>query len=210
MTKCLNRTLAPHQPPTEIPNESESFGLRLGPNLDSSIFAILAPTTYTSLATCQPYIMERIDFLNLEDSDLDVRHQLLRKQAKNILDSYNQDWDILSELFQNAIDAIDQNLSAPRGTIKFTFDRHNRQLSILDNGVGIGPGDLSKILRPSVSLKDHIESLRGEKGVGLSFLLFSTNNMVVESVPATSLFEERSRTPLTGSRALLRIYLNSS
>ncbi len=68
------------------------------------------------------------------------------------------------------------------GNIKFSFDRQNHQISIVDNGIGIGKKEISKILRPSVSYKDMDDSLRGEKGVGLSFLLFSTNHLLVESV----------------------------
>ncbi len=126
--------------------------------------------------------MAKIDFLSIVEDDLEVRHQLLRKQANNILESYNQDWDVLSELFQNAVDAIDQNTQIPKGRIEFGFDIQNHQISIRDNGTGINKDQLAHILRPSVSLKDGQSRLRGEKGVGLSFLMFSTNHFLVESL----------------------------
>lgn len=125
--------------------------------------------------------MPIVNFLSISDNDEQIKNQLLRKQAKNILESYNQDWDILSEIFQNAVDAIDQNPKVDEGTIKFVFNKNTRQLSIWDNGIGINEEQLSQILRPSVTYKEGKNNLRGEKGVGLSFLLFSTNNITIES-----------------------------
>ena len=81
--------------------------------------------------------MATINFLSIDDNNEQIKNQLLRKQAKNILESYNQDWDILSEIFQNAIDAIDQNDNVEQGIIKFVFNQNLRQISIWDNGIGI-------------------------------------------------------------------------
>jgi anti-sigma regulatory factor (Ser/Thr protein kinase) len=125
--------------------------------------------------------MGLVNFLSIADNSEEIKNQLLRKQAKNILESYNQDWDILSEVFQNAIDAIDQNLNITEGVIKFVFNKNTRQISIWDNGIGISSDELTQILRPSVTYKEGKNNLRGEKGVGLSFLLFSTNNLTIES-----------------------------
>ena len=125
--------------------------------------------------------MAIVNFLSIDDNNEEIKNLLLRKQAKNILESYNQDWDILSEIFQNSIDAIDQNDAIDKGIIKFTFNKNTHQISIWDNGIGINSNELSQILRPSVTYKEGRNNLRGEKGVGLSFLLFSTNDLVIES-----------------------------
>lgn len=87
--------------------------------------------------------MAIVNFLSLNDNDEQIKNQLLRKQARNILESYNQDWDILSEIFQNAIDAIDQNTNIEKGIIKFVFNKNTRQISIWDNGIGISEEQLS-------------------------------------------------------------------
>ncbi|MCC7309007.1 MAG: ATP-binding protein [Acidobacteria bacterium] len=130
--------------------------------------------------------MERINFLETIEDDEDVRHELLKQQAINILDSYHHEWDVLSELLQNAIDAIEENKAISKGVVEIVFDAEQHKISVEDNGIGIAADELAQVLRPGRTLKAAKASLRGEKGVGLSFLVFSTNSLVVESVNATT------------------------
>lgn len=108
--------------------------------------------------------MELVDFLGFNDDEETVKNQLLRQQAVNILDSYHQEWDVLSELFQNAIDAIDENENVDKGLIRFVFDKKNRQISAWDNGVGVDRQRVSQILRLGRTYKnDKIYSARRER-----------------------------------------------
>ncbi|MBS4029715.1 MAG: ATP-binding protein [Ignavibacteriales bacterium] len=68
-----------------------------------------------------------------------------------------------------------------KGKIDFTFDTFNQRISVRDNGIGINVEQLKRILKPNVTYKYGSDFLRGEKGVGLTFILFSTNNFEIET-----------------------------
>jgi anti-sigma regulatory factor (Ser/Thr protein kinase) len=124
--------------------------------------------------------MPSINFLRLENSR-DLENEMLRKQANNILQSYSHRWDIFSELFQNAIDAIEENPNITLGRIDFVYDAYTKCISIRDNGTGIEIEQFERIFQPNYSLKNGKGNLRGEKGVGLSFLVFSTTRLEIET-----------------------------
>src|SRR5688572_13441243 len=110
--------------------------------------------------------METLDWFAPRDEDS------YRDEARNILDSYAHPWDVLAELAQNAVDAIDQARqgSAPgKHTIEVEIDQALRSVRVLDSGIGITDEDLRKVLRPHFSRKRG-RSLRGEKGVGLTYI----------------------------------------
>lgn len=102
----------------------------------------------------------------------------IRKSIKDIDDSYNNDWDILSELIQNSVDAV-RNVNNP--IIKLTIDCSNKSISIIDNGVGISPDKLPNLLKPFSSDKENDETMIGEKGVGLTFTIFQSNEFYIKS-----------------------------
>ncbi|MBS4027225.1 MAG: hypothetical protein KGZ58_01200 [Ignavibacteriales bacterium] len=54
-------------------------------------------------------IITTVDFLKEKEQDPKLEEERLKNEAITILKSYSHIWDILSELFQNSIDAIDQN-----------------------------------------------------------------------------------------------------
>ncbi|MBA4191140.1 MAG: hypothetical protein C0467_24425 [Planctomycetaceae bacterium] len=105
-----------------------------------------------------------------------------RDEARNILDSYAHPWDILAELAQNAVDAIDQKRSELgtqlEGAIEIEIDTVARSVRVRDNGVGIGDGDLKRVLHPHFSRKRG-RSLRGEKGVGLTYIALTGNRFEI-------------------------------
>ena len=113
-----------------------------------------------------------------------VNDELLRASAQNILDSYAHPWDILSESLQNAVDAIELNQKNDKGAVKqmkIIFDCKTRSIEISDTGVGISQAQIAEILAPGMSLKLGITGMRGEKSVGMSFLVFACNTFRIET-----------------------------
>jgi molecular chaperone HtpG len=104
----------------------------------------------------------------------------IRHQIRGIIDSYSHEWDVLAELAQNSIDAINQ-ANPSKGHIEITIDAHNRELTFKDNGTGIDPADISKLLRPFGSSKFNNPNQIGSKGVGLTFILFTTSFFRLET-----------------------------
>ncbi|AEH01414.1 ATP-binding protein [Lacinutrix sp. 5H-3-7-4] len=104
----------------------------------------------------------------------------IRKSINDIEDSYNNDWDILAELCQNSVDAI-RKKNPPKGLISLEIDSINRSIIIQDNGIGINPERLPILLAPFSTDKENDETSIGEKGVGLTFVLFSCNDFKITS-----------------------------
>lgn len=119
-----------------------------------------------------------------------VDDDLLRSSAQNILDSYGHAWDVLAESLQNAVDAVEQHaLMDPNCVkrIKIGFNCRTREIEVSDTGIGISKQELLEIMTPGKSLKRGINpTLRGEKGVGLSFLVFISNRFRIETCDGTA------------------------
>ncbi|PKD43743.1 ATP-binding protein [Rhodohalobacter barkolensis] len=117
--------------------------------------------------------MKKIEFLKQSVNQI-------RKSIRDIDDSYNHEWDIIAELCQNSIDAIKEaNPSSPEIFIR--IDALNKTIVIRDNGIGIDSDKLPKLLAPFSTNKDLNEELIGEKGVGLTFVIFSCNNFRIKT-----------------------------
>jgi len=117
--------------------------------------------------------MPKIEFLKPGTDE--IRHQIL-----GILDSYSHDWDILSELTQNSVDAI-REANPTKGHISLTVNAATRQILISDNGIGINPGEVEKLLRPFGTNKPGKPNQIGEKGVGVKFVIFSSSKFLLRS-----------------------------
>lgn len=98
----------------------------------------------------------------------------IRKSIKGIKDSYNNEWDILAELLQNSVDAI-RRANNKENKIDIIIDSQQRQIKVIDNGVGIQKDQLPVLLKPFSTDKEFDNTVVGEKGVGLSFVIFSSN-----------------------------------
>lgn len=109
-------------------------------------------------------------------------HQI-RHSIVDIDDSYNNPWDVLAELTQNAVDAI-RSTGKEKGQISITINCQNNGLFIKDDGVGISPTDLPYLLAPFSSKKKDDGKTIGEKGVGLTFCIFRSNKFQIESESA--------------------------
>ena len=115
----------------------------------------------------------QIDFLQPNVSQ--IRHQI-----KNILDSYNHDWDLIAELSQNSVDAITL-LDPVKGHMKLEINAQKKRIVVEDNGCGISPDELPKLLAPFSSDKGQNQMLIGNKGVGISFVIFSSAIFQIET-----------------------------
>lgn len=108
------------------------------------------------------------------------------READNVLGSYFRASDLLAEALQNAADAIDHRSrsqpTAPRA-IDIAFDGAERCFAVADTGTGMSRSALDIVFRPSITLKSGPLALsksrrwRGEKGVGLSFLMFACDDL---------------------------------
>ncbi|MFN4296548.1 MAG: ATP-binding protein [Brevundimonas sp.] len=109
---------------------------------------------------------EKLSFLTPDTAQ--IRHQI-----RGVLESYSHEWDVLAELSQNAVDAV-VRANPTRGHIVLDINAQHRTIEIRDNGAGIDPSDLLRLLRPFGSDKGGHTNQIGQKGVGLTFVLFST------------------------------------
>lgn len=109
----------------------------------------------------------------------------IRKEIRGIRDSYHHYWDLLAELLQNSRDAISRKKKMGGETTQFfihmTIDAASNTVSVIDNGIGIPQSKLHEMLAPGGGDKDGSGEEVGEKGVGLTYVVFSGNNFSIES-----------------------------
>lgn len=99
----------------------------------------------------------------------------IRKSIRGIDDSYNNYWDILAELIQNSVDAINKK-NTKKGSIEIFVDAINKIIKVKDDGVGIEDSQIHILLSPfSTNKENEVDSI-GEKGVGLKFVIFQSND----------------------------------
>lgn len=104
----------------------------------------------------------------------------IRHSIKDIDDSYNNDWDLIAELCQNAVDAVRAS-DEEVGKIDLVINSNEKSIAITDNGIGIDPNDLPYLLKPFSSNKLGNDNSIGEKGVGLTYVMFSSNYFEIVS-----------------------------
>lgn len=103
----------------------------------------------------------------------------IRQSILDIDDSYSHDYDILAELLQNSVDAIRKTDNANDGVIQIKVDCQSHSISVSDNGIGIVPFKLQKLLSLFGTDKRGEDGSIGEKGVGLKFALFSCDDFKI-------------------------------
>lgn len=109
----------------------------------------------------------------------------VRKSIKGIDDSYNNFWDILAELIQNAVDAINTIKGERQGIINIIIDSQMKEIMVTDNGCGIDPEKLPILLRPFSTDKESDPNQIGEKGVGLKFAYFQSTDFQIHTGTAS-------------------------
>lgn len=120
-----------------------------------------------------------------------VDQEYRRRAVEGILESYHSNYDVLSEAVQNAVDAVEDaklaGLSAPY-LIEVTVNLSENWIAVLDTGVGMTPDEVASAFAPHVSFKkpaksgrDRLSLYRGYKGVGLTFLAYGTDEIIIHS-----------------------------
>lgn len=111
-----------------------------------------------------------------------------RQSIQDIDDSYNNEWDILAELIQNAVDAIRETKKA-KGKISLKVDCQNKVIGIQDDGIGIDQSEILDLLALFGTNKKNKEESVGEKGVGLKFAIFACNDFYLKTSTGSSASE---------------------
>ncbi|BAI81568.1 hypothetical protein DEFDS_2120 [Deferribacter desulfuricans SSM1] len=125
---------------------------------------------------------KELDFLSEPSPDI------LRREIKNICDSYSHPWDILAELCQNSVDAIILynskfgNETGKKHEIDIAINSIERSIKIKDTGVGFSSKNFSELLSPHGTNKDAVSETIGEKGVGLTYTIFISNYYNINTV----------------------------
>ncbi len=124
----------------------------------------------------------QIDFLSF------LGPNRLRKEISNICDSYSNPWDILGELCQNSVDAVKRynrkfgEIARKDHLIEITIDAKSRSITIYDTGHGFSKDRFAELLAPHGTDKEKEPDMIGEKGVGLTYTIFSGNSYMMKSI----------------------------
>jgi len=100
----------------------------------------------------------------------------LKREIKNIIKSYTGWFDPLSELIQNALDAVDERTRQEKGYVPRVWIEINLgddYVCVTDNGIGFSEEQFATFLKPNVSFKGG--GTRGDKGVGATYLAYGFN-----------------------------------
>lgn len=99
----------------------------------------------------------------------------LKREIRNILNSYVGWYDPFCELIQNSLDAIDKRKEKEKfdGEIHIVINLKENTISVTDNGIGFKEAEYMKFLAPNFSFKS--DGFRGHKGVGATYLAYGFN-----------------------------------
>ena len=138
------------------------------------------------------------------DAHFDVESR--RRAVAGVLDSYHGTYDVPSEALQNAVDAVeDASLLSLGGPyrIQVTVNLEDNWMSFLDTGVGMDFAQVTCAFAPHVSFKASSNAsqkrnarsnmYRGFKGIGLTFLAYSTDDIALHSKRNGTLTKARLR-----------------
>ena len=106
----------------------------------------------------------------------EVAINAMKRELKNILDSYMGWYDPFSELIQNALDSVEEKALHSckyQPIIRIIIDLQQNSLIVSDNGVGLTKEQYEQFLAPSFSFKSG--NTRGHKGVGATYLAYGFN-----------------------------------
>lgn len=107
------------------------------------------------------------------------------KHIDKVRDSYNTGFGVIAEPVQNSIDAIrqfDDSFGSTEHELKIAIDPDNRSFAIEDDGIGMDIESAPEYASPNETDKTFVSSTIGEMGVGFTYLTFSTNDLIVETL----------------------------
>lgn len=109
----------------------------------------------------------------------------LKREIKNILNSYVGWYDPFAELIQNSLDSVEMRAleelelgSSYSPQIKIIIDIKNNTLTVSDNGIGLNREQFEQFLAPNFSFKSE-KTNRGHKGVGATYVAYGFNYMQI-------------------------------
>ncbi|MED4273908.1 ATP-binding protein [Weissella confusa] len=112
-----------------------------------------------------------------------------KKQIRELKRSYHNPYDVMTELIQNAVDAVNRKRRESENSgivfeprVSITISQKDKTIKIADNGDGMTSEELSNSVQMYNSGKENETESVGEKGVGLSFAIFSTDDIHIRSV----------------------------
>lgn len=118
-----------------------------------------------------------------DTTDANVLASAKKREIKNILKSYVSNYDPLSELIQNAMDAAEKraNLDASISPkVKVIVNLTENSIEVIDNGCGFEEAEFRAFLAPSISFKSGGET-RGNKGVGVTYIAYGFNDLTIRT-----------------------------
>lgn len=124
-----------------------------------------------------------LDLVVSSSSSIEILNDSKKREIRNVLKCYTGYFDLFSELLQNALDACERRWRANskyRAFIDVTIDLYEKSVTVSDNGTGMTKETFEYCLAPNISFKTG-ESLRGNKGVGATFLAYGYNNIKIHT-----------------------------
>ena len=112
-----------------------------------------------------------------------------KREIRNILKSYTGYFDLFSEAIQNALDSTEKIWRTNKSfkpILRIEIDLIENSITVSDNGTGMTQQVFEFCLAPNISFKSS-DSLRGNKGVGATFLSYGYNNVKIHT--KSELFE---------------------
>lgn len=116
----------------------------------------------------------------------EVAANAIKREIKNILNSYVGWFDPFCELIQNSLDAVEakaERMGQHEASKKFepeiwiTINIKENSLIVTDNGIGLTEKQFNQFLAPNFSFKSG--KTRGHKGVGATYLAYGFNYMSI-------------------------------
>lgn len=110
----------------------------------------------------------------------------LKREIRNILDSYVGWFDPFCELIQNSLDSLEERIENEGESfdpqLRVLIDLEGNTLTVSDNGTGLGKVKYEQFLAPSFSFKSG--KARGHKGVGATYLAYGFNYIQIATKTA--------------------------
>jgi hypothetical protein len=117
------------------------------------------------------------------ETDKDVLASAKKREIKNILKSYVSNYDPLSELIQNALDATEKRIGIEDNYephIQIIVNLQENSFEVIDNGFGFEQAEFRSFLAPSISFKSGGKT-RGNKGVGVTYIAYGFNDLTIRT-----------------------------
>ncbi len=113
--------------------------------------------------------------------DTEVAANAIKREIKNILNSYVGWFDPFCELIQNALDSVEERKKNENADyhpeLWITINIHDNSLTVTENGIGLNDNQFRQFLAPNFSFKSG--KTRGHKGVGATYIAYGFNHIRV-------------------------------